>query len=243
MDEPFTSYDSARTDVHESFVEAELRCQLLKVLADEARFSQHVPVDTPNGTFAIACVVDVGGHRVGFEVDAPGDRDRKRADWRDAAVLATGVADAIVHLAEFDVLWYPRDALHLISRVEPAMFSPRGRIILERLAHPEVRRAVIAPGDERLSAIIWRKQDELEPDISDHPHDEKPSDALSASEPLEPREEEPGLERMLSAHRRRDPQSSHRLDVIRHRKDGRLKPVIARVLRQVERAGRFVDDA
>jgi hypothetical protein len=176
-------------------------------------------------------VVQAAGRRVGFEIDGRDFHDGERDAWRDAAILASGKADVMIHIPAADIYRYPYDALFLISRVEAALFSERGRSMLERLAHRGARRAIVSPDNEHLGAVIWRQEDEVEPEDLDEPLEEDLDDGLSARERADRREEKRVWDRILEDDMRYGQQSPYCLSISRRWAGGSLQPWIACVRR------------
>ena len=204
---------------------------LAKVLAPDAGYDDHVPVNTLCGPFVIDYLVKVSDRRVAFEVDGREFHDANRDAWRDAAILASGSVDAMIHIRAADLYRYPYDVLYLISRVEPKLFSERGRSLMDRLAHRGAKRAVASPDDEHLGAVIWRQEDELEPEDLDDALDEYLDDGLSACQRAEGRHEHRLWNRIQEDEMRYGPQSPYGLSISRRQAGGCLQPLIACVRR------------
>ena len=226
-----SSFNSLPTGPFDSPAEERFLHHLTKALAADASYDDHVPVDTLCGPFVIDYVVSVATRRVGFEIDGREFHDAERDVWRDAAILASGVVDAMIHIRASDLYRYPYDTLCLISRAEGALFSERGRSVLERLAHRAVRRIEVDPNGEYLGAVIWRQEDELESEDLDEEVAEECDDDISPTERAERREERRVWDRILADEMRYGPQAPHCISVSRRGPGGRLRPLIECVRR------------
>lgn len=131
---------------------------ITKVLQSGVSYVDHEPVDTLCGPFVIDYVVRVDDRRIGFEVDGRDYHEPEHDEWRDAAILAAEAVDVMIHVRAADLYNYPHDTLLLIARVEPSLFSERGRSILERLAHKGTRDLSFHPHQWSLCAAIWRQE-------------------------------------------------------------------------------------
>lgn len=227
MDDLFGTFSSMPTGPFDSPAEERFLHHLAKVLSPDASYDDHVPVDTLCGPFVIDYVVRAGARRAGFEIDGREYHDIERDAWRDAAILEAQAVDVMIHIPAADLYRYPYDALCLISRVEPAFFSDRGRTVLERLSHRAVRRAEIAPGTEHLGAVIWRQEDEAEPEESEEElADEADVEEEGPEDRAERRAEERMWDLIRSDDRRYGPQSPYCLSIMCRRANGSLRPLI-----------------
>ena len=125
-------------------VQDEFAWHLQKYLVPEARLEAEAAIETPRGLFTADFLVTVptpdGERRVAFECGASRTlRDHHRRLGRDAALLDSEGADAVVRLRGSDLLDHMEDCLYLAAQWEPALFSERGRINLTTLATAEAK--------------------------------------------------------------------------------------------------------
>ena len=130
-------------------VQDEFAWHLQKYLVPGARLEAEAAIETPRGLFSPNYLVTVpttdaagrpSSRRVAVECGASRTlRDHHRRLGRDAALLDSGGADAMVRLRGSDLLNHMEDCLYLAAQWEPALFSERGRINLTTLATAEAR--------------------------------------------------------------------------------------------------------
>lgn len=112
----------------------------------EVRPGQFSPFDTHE--IGVLLERPTGGEtgrtrRVAFEIGAaPSMRDDSTRTRRDATLLARGVVSVVYRLRRVDLIYSQTDVIYIASRLDPDLFSERGRINLETLASPEARAAV-----------------------------------------------------------------------------------------------------
>jgi very-short-patch-repair endonuclease len=123
----------------ESHIEEALARELVKHVHPEAQLAVQVEFTTIGGDFRVDFVLSRDGRTVGIECDGKDFHDKYRDEWRDALLLGDHRLDAMYRLRGCDIWHNTGDLILLIAQREPQMFSPRGHINLEALAHPEVR--------------------------------------------------------------------------------------------------------
>ncbi len=111
----------------------------LKYVAEDASIETQFVVKTICGTFRLDFVIERQGRRLGIECDGHNFHDEHPDEWRDAMILGTGAVDAIYRLRGRDLFYHVEDLFFLMSRTDPAFFSPRGIIILAKLASDETK--------------------------------------------------------------------------------------------------------
>jgi hypothetical protein len=129
---------------YDGAVQDEFAWHLQKYLVPEVRLDAEAAIETERGLFTADFLVTVptpeGERRVAFECGASRTlRDHHRRLSRDAALLDSGGADAVVRLRGSDLLDHMEDCLYLAAQWEPALFSERGRINLTTLATAEAK--------------------------------------------------------------------------------------------------------
>lgn len=113
-------------------------------------------------------VVEIGPHRIGFEIgDLEAGEDAQAQLYRDALLVGTGAVDVLFRLRAVDVLHRLPDVLVLVAGVQPDLFSERGHVNLRTLATPEARAFRPLPGATPLRLAY------PEPPVDD-PTDEAP---------------------------------------------------------------------
>ena len=140
---------TAYTPPYAGAVQDEFAWHLQKYLVPGARLEAEAAIETPRGLFTADFLVTVpttdadgrpSSRRVAVECGASRTlRDHHRRLGRDAALLDSGGADAVVRLRGSDLLDHMEDCLYLAAQWEPALFSERGRINLTTLATAEAR--------------------------------------------------------------------------------------------------------
>jgi very-short-patch-repair endonuclease len=156
MRERLDNFSSLPSGPYDSPMEEWFLHHLVKYLAPEARYDDHVPIDTLCGPFVVDYVIRAGGRVVGFEIDGRdyhGDRDRDKS--RDVAILEARGVDTIYRLRGADLFRYPNECLLAVARCDPELFSDRGRINLERLAHADARSLAVGRDDRYVDICVW----------------------------------------------------------------------------------------
>lgn len=100
-----------------------------------------VPCPTPWGEFRVDFVFDITGEKVAVECDGKDFHDLVRDEWRDAAILGSGLVNEIVRLRGCDLYYRAEDCLFVLMQWHPRLFSDRGRINLGILADERVSSA------------------------------------------------------------------------------------------------------
>ena len=145
--DPSFAAGSSYTPPYAGAVQDEFAWHLQKYLVPGARLESEAAIETERGLFTADFLVTVptgtpegGERRVAFECGASRTlRDHHRRLSRDAALLDSGGADAVVRLRGSDLLDHMEDCLYLAAQWEPALFSERGRINLTTLATAEAK--------------------------------------------------------------------------------------------------------
>ena len=140
---------SSYTPPYAGAVQDEFAWHLQKYLVPEARLDAEAAIETPRGLFTADFLITVptpdgadgtGERRVAVECGASRTlRDHHRRLGRDAALLDSGGADAVLRLRGSDLLDHMEDCLYLAAQWEPAFFSERGKINLTTLATAEAK--------------------------------------------------------------------------------------------------------
>ena len=109
-----------------------------KYAADNINMIPQAEVSTLCGNFILDFLLCTSkGQRVGIECDGKEFHDAARDEWRDALILGENHVDVIYRVRGSDITYHIEDILYLLSRLEPDLFSQRGKINLERLATQE----------------------------------------------------------------------------------------------------------
>jgi hypothetical protein len=103
---------------------------------------KQIEVNTSWGTFILDFVVECESQRIAFECDGKDFHDVERDEWRDALILGEGHVDTIYRLRGTDLVHHAEDCLFVISRLEPKIFSDRGRANLEMLASISIKESL-----------------------------------------------------------------------------------------------------
>lgn len=108
-------------------------CQ--KHLSTNVRFDSQVNVQTQHGLLRIDFVLD---GRVAVECDGRDFHEDLRDEIRDAVLLGEGHFKTVYHFRGCDITYHPDDCIWLMSKLNPELFSERGRLHLERLHKVEI---------------------------------------------------------------------------------------------------------
>ena len=127
------------TPPYDSPIEEVFAYAIVKYLDADVDFHTQYPVETLCGRFRLDFVAEVGARKVGFECDGAEFHDEGHDEWRDAMILGDHKVDAIYRLRGTDIHRRLDDCLHLLARLEPELFSERGRMNLRTLATPRLR--------------------------------------------------------------------------------------------------------
>lgn len=113
---------------------------LTKYLDPAVQFAEQVEIPTLGGLFRLDFLATMESWRVAFECDGRDfHRDAIRDECRDSLILGTQAVDVIYRLRGSDLFHHLEDCLFIASQCDPALFSERGRVNLERLASDEAR--------------------------------------------------------------------------------------------------------
>ncbi len=155
---------------YERPVEDEFAWHLVKYLAPTCGLAYQHRIEMPGGQFWVDFVVEHGGRRIGFECgDLYTASDDQRL--RDALLMGSGALDALYRFKAEDLMFRLHDCLHLAARLEPGLFSERGRINLDTLASPEARTAPLAHDLVELTVVYTppADADEIDGEAFDWP--------------------------------------------------------------------------
>jgi len=134
MNEPTSSYDPP----YDSPLEDSFALNLDKYVNPLLGFRKQTRVETMCGPFIIDFTTRIDADVIGFECDGAEFHDKFRDEWRDAMLLGARKVTTIYHLRGKDLHYRMEDCLYIISKLEPNIFSDRGKINLERLASDRV---------------------------------------------------------------------------------------------------------
>lgn len=162
--EPSLFYDPP----YERPLEDEFAWHLVKYLTPISGLLYQVKVTTACSNAWIDFVVEHGARRIGFEVgDLDPAVDAETLHYRDALVLGTGYLDVLYRFRGEDLMYRIHDALHLASKWDAELFSPRGRINLHTLASQEARACTPRPHDAEVR-LAYVPEDDADMDL---PHE------------------------------------------------------------------------
>ena len=141
---------------YERTVEDELAWHLVKYLDPACGLLSQHRVVTPAGPVWVDVVVETVGagglvRRIGLDVTAPEEMGDETMPMRDALLVGTGALDAHYRVDEASVLHRLHDVLAVLAAAEPALFTSRAHVNLERLATPDASALAVAPADTRLT--------------------------------------------------------------------------------------------
>ena len=120
--------------------EAELAWQFTKYLVAEAIVEPQKSVVTVYAEKKIDIAIGLEGCRLGIMFNELGSTSaRARSGFRDALLLEAGSVDVLYRFDKQDLQDRLHDCLLLVAKWNPAFFSARGLVILERLSSPEAR--------------------------------------------------------------------------------------------------------
>lgn len=138
----------AENPPHESPIETELARVLAKYIDDDAAFYKQVPVNTTHGDFRLDFLVENDAGLYAFEADGREFHDYSRDMFRDSIILDHTDVTAVFRISGRDVNFLLEEALFVVSRIEPRIFSARGRANLEVLASRRIDVESVSIGSE-----------------------------------------------------------------------------------------------
>lgn len=100
---------------------------------DNMRFDRQVEVNTQHGQVRLDFLLSRGTDKIAVECDGRDFHNAARDEMRDAILLGEGHITTIYHFRGCDLWHYTEDCLWVISREDPSLFTPRGRLHLARL--------------------------------------------------------------------------------------------------------------
>lgn len=112
-------------DIFESPIEEILSTYLIKYVDESALISNQIPILTPNYNFRLDFLVEVGGKKFAFEANGKEYHSDLKDHVRAALILANSDIQSIYYLKGKNIYYNPEKVLHLISKFEPEIFSPR----------------------------------------------------------------------------------------------------------------------
>lgn len=123
----------------ESPIEFELLHMLEKVISPDVRIRRQQVVDVGFTEYRLDFVIEGGadGRSIGLECDGKDFHDPARDSFRDGQIIKTGRVTRIYRLRGRDINFRLADTLDLLGKLEPWVFSERGRTNLDVLAHRE----------------------------------------------------------------------------------------------------------
>lgn len=125
---------------------------LVKYLQPISGLLYREPVTLPHAEVELDFIIEHGPRRVGIAITRDGDfEDEDTMLLQDALLVASGALDVLFRVRAEDVARHLHDALFLMARVEPGLFSQRGRVNLHTLATPAARRAQPQRGEATLA--------------------------------------------------------------------------------------------
>jgi hypothetical protein len=164
---------------YERQLEDEFAWHLVKYLNPSTALSYQYEAETPCGKFWIDFVVEAGPFRIGFELgDMEGQPDEEQEGMRDAAIIGCGAVDVLYRLRAADVAYHLNDALAVIARWQPELFSARGHINLNTLASPELAACAPRPADTEVNVMYGIATDEYDGEAFTWPGDEQAPPSL-----------------------------------------------------------------
>lgn len=159
--EPSLFYDPP----YERPLEDEFAWHLVKYLQPIIGLQYQVKVTTACSNAWIDFVVEAGSRRIGFEIGNLDPKvDAETLHYRDALVLGTGYLDVLYRFRGEDLMYRIHDALHLASKWDADLFSPRGRINLHTLASDEARAFMPRPHDAEVQ-LTYVAEDHADQDL------------------------------------------------------------------------------
>lgn len=115
-------------------IEAVLWYELRKVIDRDANVSVQVECEVKKGKrpFVLDFLVEIECRLIGLECDGWNyHQDRKSDAFRDNAIWKAGIAHRIYRLRGHDIYTRPHDLFDLLGKLEPSLFSTRGKIQVE----------------------------------------------------------------------------------------------------------------
>ena len=117
-----------------------LAWHLVKYLHPDASLMYNVRIQTPSITFELDFVIEYGDIRVGIMCGLDkGAEQSHQESLHYALMLEGGFVDTVFRFREEDLEARLHDALYVMARWSPEVFSERGRINLATLARPEAQ--------------------------------------------------------------------------------------------------------
>jgi hypothetical protein len=203
---------------------------LVKYLAPNATYDDHVPIETRCGCFIVDYVVRVAGRSVAFEVDGRDfHQDGLRDEFRDAALLETGKLDVIWRLSAGNLYRYPNDCLYAVARADPEVISDRGYVNLCRLVHADAKQSDISPDSEAIHMWVFPWEDEAQDNDGYEDDFSEGSDEPQDRRRFRHRNDYRAPYTILIRRRRRTGRIAQLIDIIRQSGGGSLSVVMEAV--------------
>lgn len=125
---------------------------LVKYLQPISGLLHREAVTLPHARVELDFVIEHDPRRIGVAITRDGDfEDEETMLLQDALLMASGALDVFFRVRAEDVEQRLHDVLFVIARVEPGLFSERGRINLHTLATPAARRVQPQRGETALA--------------------------------------------------------------------------------------------
>lgn len=123
----------------ESPIEFELLHMLEKVISPDVRIRRQQVVDVGFTEYRLDFILErpANGRAIGLECDGKDFHDPVKDSFRDRQIIKTGRVSKIYRLRGRDINFRLADTLDLLGKLEPWVFSERGRTNLDVLAHRE----------------------------------------------------------------------------------------------------------
>lgn len=140
---------------YERAAEDEAAWHLVKYLDAACGLLYQQRLVTPAGPMWVDFVVETVGagglvRRVGIDVTGSDEAGDEHLPLRDALLVGAGALDAHYRVPEAALTHRLHDVLAAVAAAEPALFSTRGLVCLDRLAAPEASALAVWPADTRL---------------------------------------------------------------------------------------------
>ena len=112
--------------------------------------SARTQVDAPTswGRFRLDFVLERGPERVAVECDGAEFHRTGRDEWRDAAILGSGLATSVIRFPGWAITHHPEDCLYFLAMHQPEFFSERGLHFVERMASSDFKELMASRGDD-----------------------------------------------------------------------------------------------
>jgi len=113
--------------------------KILLHLSKEYHIEREYECPTPWANFRIDLVITNGKSKIGIECDGKEFHNPFNDETRDALILGMGLVDTIWRFRGKDIYFAVYDCVYLLSRLEPDLFTVRGKQVLESQACHSVK--------------------------------------------------------------------------------------------------------